>query len=223
MSTPGTCLTRDSRSVLEVVYRFEFDPPPDQLVEMLQNVECTVSAPEPVSPVPEYLIRAMLAGGRINVRAGLALLRRLALIEPSDELVAFGEWKRPDGSTVRAILAWENPRRPPDLRHVDAVDVYLGERPLMFCEFGRPNVEPVKCWRLTPAGVTAALATLTESSRAKPIVRRGRRREYDPAADEKLVGDWRASGMKQAQYERERSLEQRAVERAVDRVRQRRW
>jgi hypothetical protein len=221
MSGLTTRLTRDSRSVLEVLYRFEFDPPPDQFVKMLANVECPMSRPEPVSPVPEYLIDAMLFGSGTNVRAGLALLQRLALVEPGNEHVVFGEWQRADGSTVRALPAWQNSDRPPDCRHVSAVDVYLDKTPLMTCEYADLHVVPQQCWRLTPDGATAGPEALGRSAGSKLIAQRGRRRENDPAADEKLAGDWRASGMKQAEFEHHRGLDAASIARAVDRVRKR--
>lgn len=46
-----------------------------------------------------------------------------------------------------------------------------------------------------------------------------RPQEHSPKADQKLVDDWRASGLTQAQFERNRSLETGAVRLANDRLR----
>lgn len=49
----------------------------------------------------------------------------------------------------------------------------------------------------------------------------GSKVEYDPKADTRLVEDWRASGLKRAEFEKERGLKERSVRKAQDRIKAR--
>lgn len=69
--------------------------------------------------------------------------------------------------------------------------------------------------------IASALVNTLPPSGSRRRRKKGRRQEYVPSEDKKLIGDWKTSGMQKGEFERERGLDANAVKRAQDREKRR--